>query len=197
MPQTQLAMEAPLALEVQRFLDEVEAAKRDAQDLAAGLNEVQFNWRPAANRWSVGQCLAHLTLTVQLYLPSIEHMIDESRERTAQGRSSYRPGWLARWLIKSMEPPPGMKVKTMNVVDPPPGLDPHITVRQFIAVHDRLAELARSANEVDLNGARMTPPFMRIMRMTLGQSFAVNTAHARRHLWQARQVRRSPGFPTV
>jgi hypothetical protein len=42
---------------------------------------------------------------------------------------------------------------------------------------------------------RTASPFSKLLRFTLGQVFALNTAHGRRHLWQARQVRIDPGFP--
>ena len=34
-----------------------------------------------------------------------------------------------------------------------------------------------------------------LIKLSLGQSFALMTAHERRHLWQAAQVREAAGFP--
>jgi hypothetical protein len=53
----------------------------------------------------------------------------------------------------------------------------------------------RQANGLDLSRARVRSPASKWLRMPLGSGFAVMTAHERRHLWQARRVTSSPGFP--
>ncbi|HSW54918.1 MAG TPA: DinB family protein, partial [Ignavibacteriaceae bacterium] len=36
------------------------------------LSETQFNWKPQADKWSVGECISHLVKTNNLYLTKIE-----------------------------------------------------------------------------------------------------------------------------
>ena len=62
-------------------------------------------------------------------------------------------------------------------------------LEQFTAAHDRLIDVAVRAGGVSLRHARMSSPFARWIRFTLAQSLALNAAHARRHLWQARRAR--------
>ena len=38
-------------------------------------------------------------------------------------------------------------------------------------------------------------PVTKLLRLSLGQEFALLIAHEQRHLWQARQVRANPQFP--
>ncbi|NJK84394.1 MAG: DinB family protein, partial [Saprospiraceae bacterium] len=36
-----------------------------------GLNEAQLNWKPNADKWSVAECLQHLIITAEGYLPQV------------------------------------------------------------------------------------------------------------------------------
>jgi len=68
-----------------------------------------------------------------------------------------------------------------------------MVLAEFIAVHERLARALVAAKGLDLAAARVPLPIP-MFSMRLGQSLAFEIAHARRHLWQARQVKASPGF---
>jgi hypothetical protein len=58
-------------------------------------------------------------------------------------------------------------------------------VRQMIA----------AAADVDINRATLPNPFLGIVRMRVSTALLVIPAHDRRHLWQAEQVWKAPGFP--
>jgi hypothetical protein len=181
---------------VRRFLDQVEAIRLDARSLTESLTPEQFNWRADPKRWSVGQCLLHIVLTAQQYLPAIERMIGEARTRQASGAGAYRDGVLAGWLVRSMEPPPGMRIRTPSrAIEPPSAVHRDAVLAGFAAVHDDLECFIAACAGVSLVHARMSSPFTRLVRMTLRQALALNLAHSRRHLWQAWQVRKHPLFP--
>jgi len=63
-------------------------------------------------------------------------------------------------------------------------------------VRDLLAERVRRSDGLDLARIRTISPVNRLVRLPLGAYFAFILAHNRRHLWQGRQVRASPDFPT-
>jgi hypothetical protein len=132
---------------------------------------------------------------VGLYPEAIRRMIGEAAAREAAGGRPYREGWLSRYIVSSMEPPVRHRVRTIAAVEPPPRLERGRVLAEFTAAHRQLAELVRAAGDVDPRRARMRSPFLRLLRFTLGQVLRMNAAHARRHLWQARQVRDDPGFP--
>jgi hypothetical protein len=66
---------------------------------------------------------------------------------------------------------------------------------EFARIHDELARRVRESDGLDLAGIRTVSPVNRLIRLPLGAYFAFILAHDRRHLWQARAVRASPGFP--
>lgn len=48
----------------------------------SSLSENQFNWKPSAEVWSVGECINHLIVTNELYLVKIEKLITLVTENT-------------------------------------------------------------------------------------------------------------------
>jgi hypothetical protein len=180
---------------LQQYLEEVHAVRREARALGE-LTPEQFNWRPNGKRWSVGQCLQHVTLTARLYPRKIEKMLAESQARQARGERPHVEGVVTRWFVRAMEPPPVMRIRTVGEVEPPRRLDRDVVMAEFEVIHDELERLIRKADGASLVHARSPSSFVSVLRFTLGQTLALSLAHARRHLWQARQVKSAPGFPT-
>ncbi|MEX1182849.1 MAG: DinB family protein [Gemmatimonadota bacterium] len=106
------------------WLEELDALRLDARALTDGLTAGQLNWQPSPGRWSIGQCLDHVTRTLQLYPEGIDRMMSEARERLAAGARPYREGAFSSWFVKTMNPPPKMRVRTMRRVEPPPSTSP-------------------------------------------------------------------------
>jgi hypothetical protein len=177
------------------LIEQLDEVLVDARALTDGLTREQFTWRPDERRWSIGQCLEHITRSIRLYPAEMERMIEEARSRAGTVKG-YREGWLSRWVITTMEPPPRMRIRTKRSVEPGNDLDRDTVLGEFERALGRLQELMLAADGVSLQHGRMRSPFAPILRFTLGQTFAINLAHARRHLWQARQVRQHPNFPT-
>lgn len=67
----------------------------------------------------------------------------------------------------------------------------------FFELQERWIELAARADGLDLAAVKIRSPIAPVLRFSLGQCFAINAAHERRHVWQARRVREAPGFPSA
>ena len=181
---------AGLAASARQFED----TKKAARDLAGALSEQQFNWRPAPEKWSIGQCLAHL-VTTDTALPAIDRAIADARTRGWLAPGPFRYGWFTRWMIGSMEPPPKRRMRTFPIFTPPTTvLSCDEVLRMLVASRDRLRERIQAAAGLDLKRAIVVSPASRLIRISLGGYFAFLAAHDRRHLWQARQVRGASGF---
>jgi hypothetical protein len=179
---------------LQQYLEEIQAIRLEARALGE-LTPEQFNWRPNPKRWSVGQCLEHIILTARIYPRKLEKMLAESQARQARGERPYVEGVITRWFVRAMEPPPVMRIRTVGEVDPPRNLDRDVVMANFEAVHDEIERVIRQSDGSSLVHARGPSAFVSVLRFTVGQTMALSLGHARRHLWQARQVRSSPGFP--
>lgn len=183
--------------DTERMLAELEAIKAAGTAVCAGLSDLQFNWRPGAGRWSVADCLVHLNTGVTQTLPAFDAAI--ATAPPARGAGPARYGWLTRLMVRSMEPPPRFRMRTARILEVPAGAlyARSAILPEFLAGRDRLMERVRRADGLDLTAVRVISPVNRLFRLPLGGYFDFILAHDRRHLWQARQVRESPGFPRV
>ena len=182
--------------ELQEYLRQIDAVKREGQALVSGLSQAQLNWRPGPERWSIAECLVHLNIAVTKTLPAFDRAIERARSRGLVGRGPFHYSWFANWMVRSMEPPPKRRMKTFKIFLVPPGAT-HSAAQvlpEFLRVRDQLAERVRQADGLDLRRPRVVSPVTPLLRMPLGAYFAFVIAHDRRHLWQARQVREAPGF---
>jgi len=50
-----------LVADLQNYHQQFRAIELDAQDLLAELGDIQFNWRPGANRWSLRRNVSRLS----------------------------------------------------------------------------------------------------------------------------------------
>lgn len=181
--------------EIARLLQEVAHNLERGQAVGAGLSPLQFNWRSEPGRWSIAQCFGHLNLVDGRDLDPIAARIADARVRNLTGSGPFRYNFLARYFVSSMEPPVKRKFKAPKDYVPPPDLDIDATMNEFRRVQNTLADLMRQADGLDL--ARVKIPFLSIrwIKMQLGARLNLLTAHDRRHLWQAEQVRARPDLP--
>jgi len=90
-----------------RLVADLGANDQAAKRLVAELTEEQLNWQPAPGSWSVGQCLEHLCITNEAYLPPTSMAVDEKPDSPVE---QITPGWFGRWFIRSfIEPSPVTK----------------------------------------------------------------------------------------
>lgn len=136
--------------------------------------------------WSVAECLDHIAKTLDAYLPGLRTAVAENQSRKAEGPFHY--GLLARTFLWIIEPPVRMRVRAPTMFAPRPQPDIQSALTAFVESHNRLQELLPLADGLDLAGIRVVSPANEKIKLPLGAAIGVLTAHARRHLWQARRI---------
>jgi hypothetical protein len=184
-----------LTPEVEAFRLQFEELSAKADELVVPLSERQFTWRPNPETWSISHCIDHLNATARTYLPSLDEGIAEAIRRGIYSEGPFQYSWLGRYLVWSMEPPPRLRFKTPPGFQPAPSRARAEIMAAFRAYQVQFVDRLRQANGLDLSRARVTSPTNRWIRLPLGSAFALQIAHERRHLWQANQLVRRPGFP--
>lgn len=169
------------------------ANDQTAQAVIAGLTEEQLNWSPAPESWSVGQCLEHLSLTNEAYLPAISAALQGKRDDPAE---QITPGWFGRWFIRNIvEPSPkSRRVSAPSRIKPTAHLELSVLDR-FLSINKACRELIIQARGKNVNSIRFRNPFVPVIRFTVGTGLEIIAGHERRHLLQAERVRDSANFP--
>lgn len=185
-----------LEAELAEYVRQAEAQKSEVTELLTRLDAEQLNWRLEPNRWSIGEHIGHLSLTNKQYVDAIDRAVRDARARGWNSAGPYRYGWLGNWFVRSMEPPPRMRVRTFRTLEPTRNRSGMDILREFVATQNGLIAALKTASGVDLGRAKFRSPFLRVLRLSVGQGFGAVLAHNRRHLWHARQVESAAGFPT-
>lgn len=184
-----------LDAELREWEHQFQQMKLDVVGLVDGLTDAQFNWRPEPGRWSIGECLDHLNVTAERYLPLMTAAMEDARRRQLVGRGPFRYGMFESWFVRTMEPPAKRRFRAPKVFQPEGRLTRAEIVAAFQQRQTDYVAALHAADGVDLRRAKVTSPTSRLFKTSLGQSFALMAAHQRRHLWQARQVRQHREFP--
>lgn len=157
-----------LAPDLRDMWDQLEAIRRDAKALVAGLRPDQLAWRPVPDRWSIAECLDHLTRMAEVVMPSIDAGIKNARARGWLRRGPYRPGPLQRWILRGTEPPPKVRVKVKESLGPTAGRDPEECVARFFTSQDEIQLRLASASDLDLKRIKIPSPVVSWIRYPLG-----------------------------
>ncbi len=190
------------ALPGRELIPELEARRREYQDAAgearglyAGLTDDQLAWQPEPGRWSIAECLDHLNVTGEEILKYVNAAVERGWERGSTGSPPFRYGWLGDWFVRATGPSNARKMPAPRVYRPRPNLRVSGVLPGFIELQDQLTTALERANGLDLARVRSRSPVTPLLRIGVGQWFAVVAGHQVRHLQQARAVREHPGFP--
>lgn len=175
------------------LLSDLDEADERASRLVEGLSSEQLNWRPDSVSWSIGQCLDHLCVMNDVYLPPMAQALDGKPKRAA---SEITPGWFGRlFLEKAVEPSPeSSRLKAPRKIVPSSRTDTSVLDR-FLAGNRSVRQLIERAREYDINRIRFRNPFVPLIRFTVGTGLKIVTRHQHRHLLQAQRVKEAAGFP--
>jgi len=175
--------------ELDDYRSQFAAIAERAGELAAGLDEAGFNWRPAPDKWSIGECLGHLVVVGQQRVRVLEEGIGRGGKRGLTGEGPFSYGPVERWFLAATEPPIRKRVPAPRRFRPQHGQPVSAVLPTFLHLQSQLIALAEAARGLDLRRVKVASPVSRFLRMSLGMALAQTAAHERRHLEQARRVR--------
>lgn len=167
---------------------ELEEATRRAWSLVHSTDGRMFTVRPNPSSWSAAECIAHLSMSTELFLPVITAAIDEANRRGLKARKEPRMDLLGRTLRWFLEPPIRQRIKTSAPFVPKAVRAKADAFAEFATLQGKLAELLGRAREVDISRMKIVSPFDRRVRYNVYSAFRIIVAHQRRHLWQAEQA---------
>lgn len=162
------------------------------------LSAEQANWRPAAQRWSIAQCLDHVCIVTAAVLPGLEAAVADARASGATAPGPFRYGWLGRWFLASQTPGSRRGARTPGVYSPAATeIDAAAVWARFEAVQARFGAVIEAADGVDLARVSVPSPALALLRLPIGIWLLALPQHTLRHLAQAQCVRDEPRFPAA
>lgn len=146
--------------------------------------------RPAPERWSPGECVAHLNLTSATMVPIVRGALDEARRSGMAAPARYRRD-LVGWLLwKSLGQVGRFKTKTIPAWVPSGELPPDVLVAQFEQWQAEQVALVRESDGLPIHAMKITSPVDARARYSVFSALSILARHQHRHLWQAEQASR-------
>jgi DinB family protein len=176
--------------QLQAIERELALATTRAARLVDQTSESAFHRPPQPGHWSVGECLVHLSLTTQAYLPLIDDTLQIGRLTVPGTPARYRrdlTGWL---LCRISEPPYRLKASTQPRFVPRAIGTRAEVLTEFVHLQQELTVRVHRAEGLELGRLRIVSPFDDRLEYSLYSAFRIIPAHQRRHLWQGERIHR-------
>jgi hypothetical protein len=157
-------------------------------DQVKGLSDAQLQFKPAADRWSVEECVKHIAVTEQ----ALWKMTDSIIRQTATPDQRSEVKTTDQQIVQMIENRT-QKFKTMDPFKPEntPYKSTTDALASFKANRAKLVAYVKTTQE-DLRDHIATMPFGKLDSY---QMILFIAAHSNRHTQQIEEVKADPGFP--
>ena len=181
--------------ELDALVEELGVITAEAREVFGALDGAQLNWKPSAERWSVGLCFDHLIKTNSTFFADMGRVADGTFKSSAWARVSPLSGFFARMILKALDPLKGRKSKAPRVFEPTKSNVDADVMERFASHQRELVERMRATAGVDLRRTMVTSPVAAVATYSLLDAYRIVVAHERKHFEQARRVMEETGFP--
>jgi len=169
----------------QSLIEQTRQLLNEAEKLKA-CDDATLNRRSNESSWSILECLEHLNLYGDFYLPQIEEKI---RRTTTTSEPAFRSGRLGNYFAQSMLPKEKLnKMKTFKDKNPIHSKLDRAVIDRFIGQQVRLLDLLDRSRRVSLNKVRIETTLTRLIRLKLGDAFSFLINHMIRHFSQIKGI---------
>lgn len=168
------------------ILDLIERTRQNINQVEqlSQLTEKELNKKKNQVTWSVLECIEHLNLYGEFYIPEIEQKIEQSKTDPDQ---LFKSGVLGNYFAKSMLPSKKMrKIKTFKDKNPNGRKLNKRTLKRFLEQQKQILELLNKSRKVNLNKTKTAISISKLPKLKLGNTFRVLIYHNQRHIEQAK-----------
>jgi hypothetical protein len=143
-------------------------------------------WKETNTSWSILECLEHLNLYGDFYLPQLERKIKNS---TTQSDLTFKNGVLGNYFAKSMLPKEKInKMKTFKDKNPLNSNLNKSVIDRFINQQIKLLDLLNQSRNVSLNKVKIQTSISSLIKLKLGDTFQFFINHIIRHFNQIDRI---------
>lgn len=146
-----------------------------------------LTWKENQTSWSILECLEHLNLYGDFYLPQIENKI---RNSTTKTELEFKSGILGNYFAKSMLPKEKLnKMKTFKDKNPLNANLDKTVIDNFLNQQIKLLELLNQSRNVSLNKVKIQVSISRLIKLKLGDTYQFFINHIIRHFNQIDRIK--------
>lgn len=178
--------------------EHIDSSKQELQQLLGevkttleGLEAVSLNTQEANGKWSILQCLKHMSIAVEVYNNNISKALEAGNHQSPA--SDFKSHWKGDMFVKMISPKENGVVKnnmkTMKTMNPENSLDAKKTIDEFFNLHNEFIDLMEKSRAFNINRIKVNTAIGPLVKLRLGDAYRFIIAHAQRHLIQLRRIR--------
>lgn len=168
--------------------EDFEAAQARLHALEERAPESLWTRRPDPTRWSIAECVAHLNLTSEAYLPRLRDALQHARRLGGGPPRRYRRDPVGWFFWRTAGPAVRFRVRTTAPFVPAATAPAAELVAEFDRLQSAQLACVAAAEGLDLERAWITSPFESRVRYNAYACLTILPRHQHRHLWQAERV---------
>lgn len=150
------------------------------------LNLKELNYRKSSDSWSKLECIEHLNLYGDYYLPQIEKSIKNSKHNS---KPFFKPGILGNYFVNLMKTNKKVKkMKTAKEMNPIESKLDSSSLDRFIFQQQKMLQLIEKTRKIDLTKNTTPVSISKLIKLRVGDTLRFVVTHNERHIRQANNI---------
>ncbi len=169
---------------IEELLDMTDQSIKSVQKFKE-LTTMQLNFKQSPVKWSVLECIEHLNLYGDFYLPEIEKQILSNKSH--DDNMLFKSGVIGNYFANRMKVKDG-KVKKMKSPKDKNPINSQLTITtldRFLKQQELLKSLLNQARTTNLTKVKAAISLTNLIKLRLGDTFRFFVYHIERHILQA------------
>lgn len=170
---------------IQRLIEQTRYIINRAKEISL-LDFHSLNWKENDGAWTILECVEHLNLYGEFYLPQIEKKIQET---VTKNESEFKSGLIGNYFANSILPKEKLnKMKTSKDKNPLNSKLDKTTIEKFVRQQSQLLELLNTSRNLSLNRIKIATSISSLINLKLGDAFQFFINHMLRHFAQIDRI---------
>jgi DinB superfamily len=150
----------------------------------------KLNFKEEPTSWNILECIEHLNLYADFYLPEIKKQILSNKTNTGNG--IFKSSVIGNYFVNAIQ----LKHGTIKKIKSPKDKNPLnytltiTTIDKFLQQQKQLIELLNNATNIDLTKTKTAISLTKLIKLRLGDTLRFFVHHVERHMWQAENILR-------
>lgn len=150
------------------------------------LTDQALNHKPHPKAWSILECVQHLILYGNFYLPEIEKQLAKSSK--IDGNRAFTSGMLGDYFVRLIKVDNGKTLTATKAMDSTGSNISREAIDQLLKQLEQLNRLLSKSKNVHLNKVKTAISLTKFVKLRLGDTFRFLVYHNERHIQQAERV---------
>lgn len=171
--------------QIQALKNELAATSESVKNLFSSHSENDLLRSPAKGGWSAAECLEHMTITSNRFLPTFAQAREKAVRESLHSSAPYSLDIVGSIFVNILEPPVRFGAPAAANLLPATPTSAKAALEAFLDSQNRIVKELSQSEGISMVNVKVTSPANSLIKYNLYSAYRILTAHQRRHLAQA------------